>query len=190
MDLRRLHHCIVHQQLDDAEVAVFVKDWLPRIVEHQARQEAIGQNRSMGRSDYEEITDKVRDLVFQKIGCIEPDKLRAWVCQAAAYTTKNHLRKKRPILYAEVEDGILNLTVPKDSSILTDTQQDMLEEAIALLPLKQRKALILKYVQEYSAKEIAEILGSNENQVNQWCFLARKNLNERLAQYFNKRRSS
>ncbi|WP_028551689.1 RNA polymerase sigma factor [Paenibacillus sp. UNC451MF] len=186
MDLRRLHHCILHQQLDDAEVVTFVKDWLPRVVEHQARQEAIGQYRSMGRSDYEEITDKVRDLVFQKIECIEPDKLRAWICQAASFVTKNHLRKRRPILYGTVEDGILNLTVQVDRSILTETQQDRMEEAIRLLPLQQRKAFIMKYIEGYSAREIAEILQSNENQVNQWCFKARKNLNERLAQTFQR----
>ncbi|WP_282937596.1 sigma-70 family RNA polymerase sigma factor [Paenibacillus sp. RC67] len=186
MDMRRLHHCILHQQLDDAEVATFIKDWLPKIVEHQARQEAIGQNRSIGRSDYEEIADKVRDVVFQKIDSIEPDKLRAWICQAACFITKNHLRKRRPLLYGTVEDGILNLVVQMDRSVLTGTQQDMLEEAIRLLPLQQRKAFMMKYIEGYSAKEIAEILQSNENQVNQWCFKARKNLNERLAQTFQR----
>jgi RNA polymerase sigma-70 factor, ECF subfamily len=61
----------------------------------------------------------------------------------------------------------------------------VLEKMIQALPKKLRQPLILSTVQEMSPREVAVILGVNENAVRSRVFRARKMLKEKLSQWMD-----
>jgi RNA polymerase sigma-70 factor, ECF subfamily len=59
------------------------------------------------------------------------------------------------------------------------------EAALAMLPMAQREALVLREYQELSYEEIAEVIGADTNVVKARLYRARQALAKRLAPYLN-----
>lgn len=101
---------------------------------------------------------------------------KAWLIRVTINECKMHHRlywnsKREPLL--------------EDMQIVDDLQQKENEVTLAVLrlPAKYRVAIHLHYYEEYSVKEIADILGKTESTVTSLLFRARKKLKKELEDY-------
>lgn len=180
MDFDELHQ-IIKERRNDTLLNDFQRLWLPRYVRHISSQEASKRGRWLQKGDVEDIQSKVVELLYEKIEHITPGNLlRGWICVTIRNVTCNLLKKKSPDLLSELND-FLEKPQEESRSVITDEQQDDLQKAMNELPVPQRKSLELRYKQQYTAKETAEILGvKDSSQVDQLCYRARKTLNRKL----------
>ncbi|MCK4966689.1 RNA polymerase sigma factor, partial [bacterium] len=61
--------------------------------------------------------------------------------------------------------------------------KDNVHKAIAKLPLKQRKVLILCEIEGFSQQKVSDIMGISEGTVRSRLFYARKKLQKHLIKY-------
>ncbi|OIJ14654.1 RNA polymerase sigma factor SigW [Anaerobacillus arseniciselenatis] len=95
-------------------------------------------------------------------------KFSTWLFRIVTNLSIDRLRKKKPDFYLEQHiEGTEGLTLssqiaateelPEDQ-VITHELQHWIQEEILNLPLKYRSAIILKYIEDLSLKEISEIL--------------------------------
>ncbi|OIJ21587.1 RNA polymerase sigma factor SigW [Anaerobacillus alkalidiazotrophicus] len=95
-------------------------------------------------------------------------KFSTWLFRIVTNLSIDRLRKKKPDFYLDQEvDGTEGLTLasqiaatdelPEDQ-VITYELQDWIQGEILNLPPKYRSAIILKYIEDLSLKEISEIL--------------------------------
>lgn len=95
-------------------------------------------------------------------------KFSTWLFRIATNLSIDRLRKKKPDFYLEHEvEGTNGLTLssqlaatdelPEDQ-VITHELQDWIQGEILQLPSKYRSAIVLKYIEDLSLKEISEIL--------------------------------
>ena len=84
------------------------------------------------------------------------EHIKAWLLRVAVNLSRNHLRDNRRTVLTELSD-----TIPAPDSTV---RQDVLEAVLAL-PDKYRLPIHLYYYEEYSVREIAEILELTEGAV-------------------------
>lgn len=109
----------------------------------------------------------------------------AW--RVAVDRSKRRRRNEVPI-----EDGVSALDMASAAAIadvkLEEAQRGaVLEKMIQALPVKLRQPLILSAIEEMSPREVAAVLGTNENAVRSRVFRARKILKEKLAEWMGAR---
>lgn len=98
---------------------------------------------------------------------------RAWFARVTINACTDHLR------YASRRKWVPLEILAEESGVLDDASSEVLE-AVLSLPEKYRNVIYLHYYEEYSAVEIARILGKKENTVYSWLSRARELLRERL----------
>ena len=112
----------------------------------------------------EEIVQDVFLAYYQQNNFREQSSLKTYLVKITVHKSKNALRfkwaKKRQPLYIE-----LNPIESNEHTYLKKEQQQTLTQALLQLPLKYRELLILHYYNDYSTKEIADILNTNDNTV-------------------------
>lgn len=90
--------------------------------------------------------------------------MKTFLTKIIIHKSKNALRfkwaKKRQPIYITPEQMPSN-----EYTYLQKEQQQTLTNALLQLPLKYREPLILHYYQQFTTKEIADMLGTNENTV-------------------------
>ena len=126
--------------------------------------------------DAEDITQEVF-LKFYSCGVDFPAAVneKAWLIKVTANLCKNQLRRNK-----------FRKTVPFDEALLTGESSDFMEsdiEAIDLLfalPPKYRTVLYLFYYERYTTREIALLLGKNENTVRTLLARGREKLRDIL----------
>ncbi len=91
---------------------------------------------------------------------IEEDRALSWLMRVCHNLMMDHFRKKREHVDIDALDEIL----PSSSGVKTMYIEDML----TALPENYREALLLRFNYSYSYKEIADILGINENTAKTW----------------------
>lgn len=102
---------------------------------------------------------------------------KTWLTQIAINTCKNIMRTNWFRLSRnELKEDVQNL----DNSFETIIEEDSLSKAIMRLRADDRKIILLYYYQELSMKEIAQIIGKNENAVIQRVNRARGRLKKIL----------
>lgn len=95
-------------------------------------------------------------------GLDSPEKFRAWVLRIAHNTFLNHRRALRPTEgYEEAAE------VASASSSDDVFRYQALYDALALIPPRERTAILLFYMEGYAVREIAEITGSSADAVRQ-----------------------
>jgi len=67
-----------------------------------------------------------------------------------------------------------------EESVVLDEQSKEILEVVLTLPEKYRNVIYLFYYEEYSAVEIAKILGKKENTIYTWLSRAKEILREKL----------
>ena len=127
--------------------------------------------------DDDAVLDIVQDSYIKAFQSLEqldaPENFRAWVTRIAVNKAKDHLKKKRPVLFSEMasEDGEEVDFQDECLSHLPEAVLDrkettrLMDEILSTLSDDQRMTLGLHYYQEMSIKEIALLMGCSENTV-------------------------
>ena len=144
--------------------------------------------------------DTIRDIVqdtyikaFDHLDSFRGDtKFLAWVRQIAANTARDWLKKKRPMLFAELSSGDGQDTsveelfpdersenIP-DQFIEQEETKRLLREIIEELPEDQRAAIGMYYYAEMSIKEIATAMNASESAVKSRLMYGRKKIEKKV----------
>lgn len=133
--------------------------------------------------------------IYQTIGNLkEPAAFLKWSRQIAYHRCTAYGRKTRDLLVDENEDGlsVLDTIEEERAEFIPDEALDKedlkktIRAMLAELPIEQRSALMLRYFDEISVKEIAEIQGVTEGTVKSRLNYARKSLQKSVETYEKK----
>ena len=113
--------------------------------------------------------------------------IKAWLSQVARNRSIDELRRRRPILFSEIdlfpdEDEYSPLSTFLDSDLLPEEQVELLElrqqilEAIETLPSRYRAIVLLRYTDQLSFREIGQALSMPESTAKTYFSHARKHL--------------
>ncbi|MDE6561408.1 MAG: RNA polymerase sigma factor [Muribaculaceae bacterium] len=104
-----------------------------------------------------------------------PDKFRYWLYRIGHNTFLSHKRSEKLMVgYEEVRE------MQSESASDCNFKYQELHLALNRLPLKERIAILLYYMEGYSIKEISGIVDSSEDSVRQQMSRGRKHLKEYL----------
>lgn len=98
---------------------------------------------------------------------------KAWFARVTIHACTDHLRYLSRRKWVPLE------VIKEEGTVLEDTSEEVLEVVLGL-PEKYRNVIYLYYYEEYSAVEIAKILGRKENTVYTWLMRAKELLREKL----------
>lgn len=125
----------------------------------------------------EDVEDLVQDTyvsAFTQLDRLsDPQAFVKWLHRIATNTAANHLKKKRPVLFAtdEQEEQVLGSIpavgedfIPEEFALNQELRTTLMD-AIGQLPEKQRMAIFLHYYEGTPVKELAEALNVGENTV-------------------------
>jgi len=124
------------------------------------------------RADAEDATQLTLIQAFESLPTGRPDaSLRPWLFQVARNKCIDLMRKRRavPLSTLEREDDEAPLFDPADAAPLPadlyerEELQQILQEAIELLPLRSREVVLMRYLGELTFVEIGRSLGIPEN---------------------------
>jgi len=113
--------------------------------------------------------------------------IKAWLSQVARNRSIDELRRRRPILFSEIdlfpdEDEYSPLSTFLDSDLLPEEQVELLElrqqilEAIETLPSRYRAIVLLRYTDQLSFREIGQALSIPESTAKTYFSRARNHL--------------
>ena len=115
--------------------------------------------------DYHEAQDITQNVFAKLITAIGKYEERsvpftAWIMRVARNATLDHLRARRQIPVEEVR-----VSDPVDDQVGSERRR-CLKDALATLPMEQRRVLVLRHVFGLSPEEIADRLGKSESSVH------------------------
>lgn len=124
----------------------------------------------------------------------EPAAFLSWSKQIAYHRCTAYYKKRRDVLTDEKEDGssVFDTVKEDNSEFIPDEALDKedlkqtIHAMIASLPVEQRSALLMRYFDEMSIKEIAEIQGVTEGTVKSRLNYARKSVKQAVEGYEKK----
>lgn len=142
-------------------------------------------------ADAEDLAQEAFIRAYTNIDKYEIDKkFSTWLYRIATNLSIDYLRKKKPGVYLDAElpgtDGYTMSSqlssgdpLPEEQIIQSETN-NWLHSEIEQLPPKYRAAIILKYIEDLSVKEISEILDIPVPTVKTRIHRGREALRERL----------
>lgn len=142
-----------------------------------------------------DLTQETFIEILQTIHTLqEPAAFVTWSHQIAYHKCTAYFRKRREILLDEYEDGysVFDTQVEIREEFIPDEALDKeelkktIQEMINELPEEQRSALLLRYFNEISVKEIAQIQGVSEGTVKSRLNYARKAIKQAVENYEKK----
>lgn len=127
--------------------------------------------------DAEDICQDVfLKLLQRELSFDSPDLEKAWIIRSTINACKDVLRKRTVRKLISTEETSL----PDRSSDTTEIADVEMMEAMQALPVNYRLSLLLFYFEGYKVREIAELLGKNENTVSAYLSRGRKRLKQLL----------
>ena len=137
-------------------------------------------------SDYDEANDVAQDVfikVYKSIGKFNfESKFSTWLYRVTVNTCISYIHKVKKNRTVRVEESIdeINAIPAKDSS---DKTTVAVKEALNKIPQKEKTILVLKDIDGFSYKEIAEILNINIGTVRSRISRARESMKHHLRGY-------
>ena len=109
-------------------------------------------------------------------------KFGSWLFCIAHQKSINHLRKHRKFeLHDELDDeNIADSSPLPEAELIEFESAEILHEAMDSLPLEQRTAITLFYIEEFSLEEIASIMRSPLGTIKSRLHAARRQLRQKL----------
>jgi RNA polymerase sigma-70 factor, ECF subfamily len=140
-------------------------------------------------AEAEDLCQEIFLRAYQKIGSYDREKpFSPWICRIACNHTINHL-KRRALVLVPLEitiDGetqqrqIADKREDPEQALITSSRAQTMQQAISSLPENYRMALTLKYVEDFTAEEISEIMQVPRNTIKTWLVRAREALRSKL----------
>lgn len=135
-------------------------------------------------AEAQDLSQEVFLRIYRQIGQYDPAlPLRPWVRRIACNLTLNHLRHRHPTLQISQGDDGQELSSPspnQEQMLLAESRNRRLQRALMELPEHYRLAFTLKYVEDMTSLEIAEVMQTNQNTVKTWLVRAREALRRSL----------
>ena len=134
-------------------------------------------------SDSEDICQDIfLKLLYHPMNFESPEHEKAWIMKTTINQCKDYLKSayRRRILSIEnvktenVSTGIEQYSIQEHGIVL---------EAVMKLSRNQRLSIYLYYYEEYSIKEISEILGKTENVIASYLSRGRRKMQKLLQKY-------
>ncbi|MCM3591553.1 sigma-70 family RNA polymerase sigma factor [Brevibacillus borstelensis] len=136
--------------------------------------------RMIGHSqDAQDLTQEVFIKAYCKIGDYRPDfRFSAWLFRIAANHCLDELRKRKRLPVTTAEESELVHENTPERILLAKEQHEVLHEKLLALEDDHRVILLLRYVEQLSYKEIAEVLSIPVTTVQMRIFRAHKKLRQ------------
>jgi RNA polymerase sigma-70 factor (ECF subfamily) len=141
----------------------------------------------------EELAQEAFLRVYRSRATYEPAaRFTTWLFRIAMHLALNWIRDTRnersqESLDREIVDGAARQTAAREPSVeqrmVRDAELDEVRRAIALLPAKQRAAVLMHKYEELDYSQIARVLGCSESAVKSLLFRAYETLRARLAHF-------
>ena len=134
---------------DGDALELLVRRWYPRIFGYV--QKTLGNEQ-----DAYDITQEIFLSVVQNIKAIYPwSRFKSWIFTIAHNKCLDFLRLQRPIEIKDIQD----IEIPDPSPLPDDLIESSLtvEQALNLLSTPQRESVVLHYMYQFTAKEIARM---------------------------------
>ncbi|MCU0354834.1 MAG: sigma-70 family RNA polymerase sigma factor [Cytophagales bacterium] len=132
--------------------------------------------------DADDLTQEVFIKVWHHLADFRGDsQLYTWLYRIASNECLGFLNRKKRNVFTSIDDTIAEeLTAKLDSSdlITGDEIQMKLQKALLRLPDKQRLVFNMRYYDELSYQEIAEITGTSEGALKASYHIAAKKIEE------------
>lgn len=121
------------------------------------------------RQEAEDLSQETFIRAYKNIAQFDSDrKFSTWLFRIATNVSIDSLRRKKPSVSLDAEipgaEGLVlkellsgGETLP-DEQIVRNEMDQFIQHEISLLPEKYRSAIILKYIEDLSLKEISEIM--------------------------------
>lgn len=143
------------------------------------------------RQEAEDLSQEVFIRAYHHIDKYDIDrKFSTWIFRIATNLSIDYLRKKKPSVYLDADmPGSEGFTLSTqlasddplpDELVVREEEEKWLQAEIGQLPEKYRTAIILKYIEDLSLKEISAILGIPVATVKTRIHRGREALRERL----------
>lgn len=110
---------------------------------------------------------------MDKVGRVEAPETRAYVVTITEHKAIDILRIRRMMPTDRIDEDFYGQTVPPPGD-------HGLADAMAVLPASYRTALLLRYYNGYSTREVAEILQMSQNATRKLLWRAKKELKKKL----------
>ncbi len=132
----------------------------------------------------EDLTQEIFVKCYQALSHYKgQSQMKTWLWRIAINHTKDYLKSWHHRHIQVTEDVILQAVHTSDNVEQSVVQQDIdseLAQTVMQLPVKYRELIYLFYFEEWKIKDIAHVLGRNENTVKSRLRKAKQLLKERL----------
>lgn len=127
------------------------------------------------KEDAEDITQETLYKTIKNIDAMSEEKIRAWLFKVAInnYYNVYNLRKKREDYGLGEIESLKLLSEGLDEILLTKEYSQRVQRALNLLKPSYKNLMVLKYLMDFSYKEIGAILEISEYQVKTYLYRAR-----------------
>jgi RNA polymerase sigma-70 factor, ECF subfamily len=96
----------------------------------------------------------------------EVGNIRPFLYKVANNLIIDHYRKKKSDSLDALQEGGFDMASNDNERIVTASEGKIAIEAIGMLDEKYRQVVMLRYIDELSPREIAEVIGESENAVS------------------------
>lgn len=122
------------------------------------------------RQDAEDLFQEICLKIYRNLSRLkDPTKLRSWIFSIALNTVRSFFRKRQLVAVDEsvlvALEGAGGHSEQPEKALLADEKMNHLRKALAQLPERDRKVLLLEVMGELPQKDIAEQLDLNLNTV-------------------------
>ena len=136
-------------------------------------------------NDAEDAAQEIFMRIYRQLGRYDPSrKFSTWTLAIATNYCIDQLRRRRMQLVPleNIIPWARSREVGPEGEAITQEARDDVQRLIMRLPEKYRAPLVLRYFEELSCAEIAEVLGMPEGTVKTQIHRARKSLEKLLAE--------
>ena len=131
------------------------------------------------REDAEDLTSETFLRIHRAAPRYRPDgKFKSWLFRIAGNLARSELRRRAVVRWVGLESAPEPAT-DRTAGDAVETQE-LVRNALAELPARQRQAMLLRHYQEMSYKEIAGAMDTTVSAVETLLYRASQNLKSRL----------
>ncbi len=126
--------------------------------------------------------------IFDNIRKYDSNKasLKTWISHITVNLLIDHLRRNKKFTFVSIDEQKLDIVEPEYNSLI-HVPQDVILKMIADLPDSKRTVFNLYCLENYTHKEIAELLGIKENTSSSILYKARVILADRVNAYIKEK---
>lgn len=141
--------------------------------------------RTMDQNEAEEITSQTFLAALENIQRYEYRSIpvAVWLYKIASNTIADLYRKKGKTVELTGDHASGDSSCEPEQVILSRSEKEQLIQQLKTLPPLQQQAVVLRYIQNLSYKEIADVMDKTEGAVKQLLHRGLTGLRERMVRY-------